>query len=493
MATRQAGVLRHIQQLYSLGTFSQTTDARLLAQFLARRDAGAEYAFEVLVQRHGPMVLDVCRGVLRDEHSAEDAFQATFLVLARKAASLWVKDSLGGWLHGVAHRVAAKAKSDANRRRRHERHAAERSRTATIEEPVHADHRSEARIVLNEEIARLPEKYRAPTILCYLEAMSYEAAAGRLGLTVATVRGRLARARARLRSRLTRRGIEVSGLAIGYRHTIRALPLVRPELVHSTVRSVSSWAFTKVVDVHRISATVISLSEEVSKAMTRTKMSVAALTLALGTITAGALVSAQPPGRGESKDPNQSKPVAEQPTASAGLGGNLVVDWNPVRPNAQKVEITVDAARHCVHLSPVSVKRGSRPNDGAVRLDLERGKTYEVTAAGEAFMGPATGADADPFPGVMLVFGTDEEDGYAIRQVSLAAGKSITFKTPWAISPDDEVYLMAFFLDIGGMPNRGSYKLTVTEAGSRDAKHLQYDQRLDGNRDIEFANDKKPR
>ena len=111
----------------------------------------------------------------------------------------------------------------------------------------------------------------------------------------------------------------------------------------------------------------------------------------------------------------------------------------------------------------MTLKRDARPNDGAVRLDLERGKTYTVTAAGEAFMTDSTGPDADPFPGVVLVYGTDEEDGYAIRQTVLAPGKSITFKTPWAINPEDEVSLMAFFLDIVSRKiKRGSYKLTVT-------------------------------
>ena len=130
MVKRQAGVIRQFRQLFSLGAVGQTTDAQLLAQFLARQDAGAEVAFEVLVERHGPIVLRVCRGVLRDEHAAEDAFQATFLVFARKARSIWVKDSLGSWLHGVAQRVASKARSDTMRRRRHERQAAERAGTA---------------------------------------------------------------------------------------------------------------------------------------------------------------------------------------------------------------------------------------------------------------------------------------------------------------------------------------------------------------------------
>jgi RNA polymerase sigma factor (sigma-70 family) len=495
MANRQAGVLRHIRQLYSLGALGGTTDARLLAQFLDGRDAGAEVAFEVLVERHGPMVFDVCRRVLRDEHAAEDAFQATFLVLARKAGSLWVKDSLGSWLHGVAHRVASRARSDAIRRRQHERQAVDRSGAAAIDDAMPDMFRSDAEVVLSEEVARLPEKYRAPTVLCYLESMSYEAAASRLGLTESTVRGRLARARERLRSRLTRRGVEFSSVFVGTRPVIRTARCLRPELLQSTIQAVMSRSAPWVLDSWPISATAVSLSERVCRTMIRTKLSVAALTLALGAITAGALVSAQSAG-GRQNEPERAAPQQDHLAkgsgwtdllspnggteaggphhlaAATGSGGNLIVDWTPVSPNADKVEIKVDAVRHCVHLPAVSVKRGSRPNDGAVRLDLERGTTYQVAVDGEAFMGPATGPNADPFPGVVLVYGTDGEDGYAIRQSVVAPGKSITFKTPWAISPEDEVFVMAFFLDIEGLSNRGGYTLTVTEAGERNASRL---------------------
>ncbi len=171
MAGGPSALTRHIHRLWDLGTFAGLSDAQLLARFLDRHEEGAELAFEILVERHGPMVFRVCRALLRDEHSAEDAFQATFLVLARKARSLWVKDSLGGWLHGVAHRVASRAKSDAARRRRHERRLAEARGPAR--EILPDNPRADAATVLSEEIDRLPEALRAPVVLCYLEAMSY--------------------------------------------------------------------------------------------------------------------------------------------------------------------------------------------------------------------------------------------------------------------------------------------------------------------------------
>jgi RNA polymerase sigma factor (sigma-70 family) len=468
MVNRQAGVCRQLHRLFNLGAVGGTTDAQLLAQFLDRQDAGAEVAFEVLVERHGPMVLRVCRSVLRDEHAAEDAFQATFLVLARKARSVWVKDSLGSWLHGVAQRVASRARSDAMRRRRHERQAAEQA----VEAIRDGFHQSDTEAILGEEIARLPEKYRAPIVLCYLEAMSYEEAASRLGLTDDALRGRLARARERLRSRLTGRGVEVSGSLVTSRPAVLATPVVRSGLLQSTVQAARSVSVGSVVDAGLISETANSLSERICRTMIRTKLSAAAMTLALGTFVAGAMVLAQPDsGRRDQRERPMKKqsPLAVVPRSE----GNLIVDWIPVKVGAEKVEITVDAVRHCVHLAEMSVKRDSRPNDGAVRLDLERGKTYTVTAAGEAFTSSQTGPDADPFPGVVLIYGTDEEDGYAFRQTVLAPGKSITFRAPWAINPEDEINLIAFFLDTTPQTQkRGSYTLSVTQDGKHEASNV---------------------
>src|SRR5262249_9888261 len=161
-------------------------------------------AFEALVRRHGSMVLQVCRRVLRDNHAAEDAFQATFIVLAQKAATIGRSDLLGGWLHGVALRIALRARSQANRRRAREhrvddiRGATGRIDSASGSDPNHGD----LRVVIDEELSRLPEKYREPLILCYMEGRSNAEAACRLGWPSGTVKGRLSRARDLLRTRL---------------------------------------------------------------------------------------------------------------------------------------------------------------------------------------------------------------------------------------------------------------------------------------------------
>jgi RNA polymerase sigma-70 factor (ECF subfamily) len=164
-------------------------------------------AFALLVRRHGAMVLAVCRRVLDNEHDAEDAFQATFLVLARQARSIHKQESVGSFLYGVAYRISLRARADAARQRRAQD---EQAKTMAENDPsVEASWR-ELRPILDEEVDRLPAKYRAPIVLCYLEGKTNTEAARELGWTKGTVSGRLARARELLRSRLARRGIAVT-------------------------------------------------------------------------------------------------------------------------------------------------------------------------------------------------------------------------------------------------------------------------------------------
>jgi RNA polymerase sigma factor (sigma-70 family) len=209
MASSALGqVLRQIHRLFDSGTVAGQSDAELLARFAATRD---EAAFEALVARHGPIVLAVCRSVLHDEHDAEDAFQATFLTLARKAGSLWVGDSLAGWLHRVARRAAIEADAARRRRRSKEKQAA----MSRLEAPPREETCADWIPLLHAEIDRLPEKHRAPIVLCDLQALTLEQAAEALRWTVPTLRYRLNQARGRLRFRLERRGITEAGAVLG--------------------------------------------------------------------------------------------------------------------------------------------------------------------------------------------------------------------------------------------------------------------------------------
>jgi RNA polymerase sigma factor (sigma-70 family) len=203
-------LLRHIHHVAGPCAPAELSDRDLLERFAGRRE---EAAFAALVQRHGPLVLGVCRRLLRHEQDAEDVFQATFLVLARKAGSVRWRDSIASWLHAVAHRLALKARAECARRLRQEQRAA-KSRPGTT-----ADELSwrEATAILEEELGRLPDRYRAPLLLCCWEGKARDEAARLLGWTTGTVKGRLERGRELLRRRLVRRGVALSAglLAVG--------------------------------------------------------------------------------------------------------------------------------------------------------------------------------------------------------------------------------------------------------------------------------------
>jgi RNA polymerase sigma factor (sigma-70 family) len=236
------------------------TDRHLLERFTSQRD---ETAFTELVQRHGAMVLSVCRRVLNDADAAEDAFQAAFLVLARKAGSLRWSESIGTWLYEVAYRTALKAKADASRRRAQERQAPTMPET----EPLAELHWRELRGVLDEELTRLPRKYQAPVVLCYLEGKTNEEAAQQLGWTKGTVSGRLARARDILRERLARRGLALSAAVIGTTlpsKTVEAA--VSPVLAESVARAASKFTAGSTLAAS-IPANILSLAEGVLQTM----------------------------------------------------------------------------------------------------------------------------------------------------------------------------------------------------------------------------------
>src|SRR5438876_2674221 len=177
-------LLRHSRRLAGLPDDGGRTDRHLLEEFLSGH---AEGAFTALVRRHGPLVLGVCRRVLRHEQDAEDAFQATFLVLARKAASIHNRDALGYWLHGVALRTALDARSQHAARRLREQRVPDMPQTDSLAAVVWRD----VQPVLDEEVQRLPEKYRAAFVLCYLEGKTYEQAAARMRCRPGTISRRL--------------------------------------------------------------------------------------------------------------------------------------------------------------------------------------------------------------------------------------------------------------------------------------------------------------
>jgi RNA polymerase sigma factor (sigma-70 family) len=176
------------------------TDRNLLERFVTTNDPEA---FRVLIERHGPMVLGVCRTVLREPHDVEDAFQSTFVALARRAGTITHRDTIAPWLHRVAFRLSAKARRKARRDR-----ARERIRPDFGMERPSRPPDLFLMPVLREEVSRLPDSYRLPVVLCYLEGKTNEEAAAQLRCPVGTIKGRLSRARRTLRDRLSRRGVD---------------------------------------------------------------------------------------------------------------------------------------------------------------------------------------------------------------------------------------------------------------------------------------------
>jgi RNA polymerase sigma factor (sigma-70 family) len=202
MANEAAHLLaNYLHQLSSAARVDNLPDRALIERFANQRD---EDAFAALVRRHGPMVLRICQRVLHDAHAAEDAFQATFLVLSRKAASLRCADTVGCWLHGVAYRVAQNARKQRARRQKHESQAAVEK---PADDPLAELSVREAQAILDQELTRLPEKYRAPLVLCCLEGRTRDEAARQLGWSSSLVKSRLEQGRERLHQRLTRRGL----------------------------------------------------------------------------------------------------------------------------------------------------------------------------------------------------------------------------------------------------------------------------------------------
>jgi RNA polymerase sigma factor (sigma-70 family) len=278
-STLAAG-LRSLRGRLSAQKRKEESDEQLLHAFTSCRD---DSAFAVLVRRYGPMVLRVCRRVLGHQQDAEDAFQATFLVLARNAASLRNKTALASWLHGIAYRTSLKAKQTAARRRNHEERAIARSEVNPSDELSWR----EVRVLLDEEIARLPDEYRGVFVLCCLENLSQAEAGRRLGLKERTVSNRLAEARKQLSQHLARRGVGLTAVVTAV--TLAASPAfaLSAELVTKTVVAASAIA-TGAGLSQLVSASVAELSQRATAALTVNKAKMAAALLLTASLLAGA-------------------------------------------------------------------------------------------------------------------------------------------------------------------------------------------------------------
>ena len=294
---RQGLVLRYLRRLVARSPGEGVSDSELLERFVK---TGDQAAFELLVWRHERMVFGVCRRVLRNHHDAEDAFQATFLILARKAASIRNRQVVAGWLYRIAFRVAHHARPKSSRRERPGNYDAE---LTSIPSPREAGSELLARdigTVLEEEMGRLPEKYRVPVVLCYLEGKTYEEAARQLGLPKGTLSARLTRARGMLQARLTQRGVGVgAGMLAVVLCEHAASAAVPATLVAATVKAALLVASGRAAAVAALPQ-VASLAEGVLRSMFLAKLkAVSAVAFVVASLGSGAgLIYHTHPGDG---------------------------------------------------------------------------------------------------------------------------------------------------------------------------------------------------
>jgi RNA polymerase sigma-70 factor (ECF subfamily) len=390
---------KYLSALFRGGIPAALSDGALLDRFASRQsahDEPAELAFAALLARHGPMVLRVCRGVLADRHEVEDAFQATFLVLAVRAGSIRRRHSVASWLYGVALRVSAAERSRAARRRRHELRKAMMTALSTADARRDPVLENDLSSVIHDEIGRLPEKYRAVVVLCYLEGLTHEMAAEQLGLPVGSVRSRLAWARDRLRRRLTRRGIAPEDVPFGRSGSEKApddaaLPCIVPTtLVDATIRGALRAGVGKGALTGIVSAEAITLLEGTVKAMTNARHLVAAaavifaglLTAGLGAMGYSATRPRDPAPPGAQPIPAPQKPATAERSPSP-QDGATVKDPGPVILEVQVVDsqgrgvegvdvfVTIASARPAEGKERDS-DRGVSDRDGRVRMEVAR-------------------------------------------------------------------------------------------------------------------------
>ncbi len=357
---QQSGlVLGQMQRLFNRGTASGLSEGQLLARYVGERD---EVAFEAIVSRNGPMVLGICRRLLEDPNDVEDAFQATFLVLVKKARSLRDRDLLANWLYGVALRVATRSRRDRTRRRI-------RDRTVDRDNVVFDtnDHdRDELRTVLDGEVARLPAKFRTPIVLCYLEGLTHDQAAERLRCPVGTIRSRMAKGRELLRSRLTRRGLAPtpSFLAIGPISGVS--PAVPPALLGRTIASAASVVAGRWLVTDITSTSVMSLTQGVLRTMSLTKWITPASTImVLGILGGGIGLAARQNG------PESAAKQAEAESSQTPV--------NPARKALKDAQNGINEYEKQLKVAQAQIEQ----QHGEILALKERIQALEARAAGE--------------------------------------------------------------------------------------------------------------
>ena len=422
MASETLGdVIRRLGRLSGLQGDLAQTDAQLLERFARRRE---EPAFAALMVRHGPMVLGVCRRLLHDPQEAEDAFQAAFLVLARKAGGVRRQALLGGWLHGVAYRVAARLRGRMARRRGQERAGMDLDAL-----PADDVASSDVQAVVHEEVRRLPDSYRSAVILCCLEGKTNEEAAALLRRPVGTVKSRLTRARELLRVRLTRRGMALGGG--GLTAALAAHPATASAaLMDATIRASARFAAGDAVS-GLVSARAVALTQGVLQTMLFTKMKIAAaLVLAAAILGGGAgltyrVWAAEPGAAPKVVAAENPAPPADKPKDEAAGQGREKADyaWGKAVGGLQAgLEIgPAEKRSYAVGDTATFVLKVRNVSDGPLDFRVEAGDMHMHESPS------VLDADGQRAPLSGPIF--SGVGGRAVSKRTLAAGEEIEFAT----------------------------------------------------------------
>ena len=424
-------LLRQIDDLFCNGTLAGLGDGQLLERYLARGD---ETAFEALVDRHGPMVLGLCRRMLRDPRDIEDAFQGTFLVLVRTGRAIRERNLVSTWLYRVAYRVARQVRSQAFRLRSCE--VLDIAREAAVIPEVTDLH--EIGPVLDQQLQRLPEKYRSPLVLCYLEGRTHEQAAALLRCPVGTVRSRLARGRELLKKRLTRRGFGPMTAILGAHRGLPSRLLtetVPPSLVSATVKMALGTGSVRAVQSSAASLSVLALTQGVFTTMRFAHLKwIGPALMATSLLTAGAVAVSGGAVRTTLAATDESLGAAgagklfqspeRQPKATA---ARVLKGWGePIDPDGDcsidledgKLTIKVPGTRHGLEaeLNKLNAPRVLRDIEGDFIADL---KVQAEFNPGER----STSRTGFPFVGAGLLLWSDPDNYLRLERAAIFRNK----------------------------------------------------------------------
>jgi RNA polymerase sigma factor (sigma-70 family) len=435
-----ASVLQQLRTAAQAKAYEETSDRQLLEFFLDQRD---EAAFVALLKRHGPMLLQVCRRIQGNEQDAEDVFQATFLLLACKGHAIRKRDSVAAWLHGVAHRLALEAMDQSYRRRARERRATEMHKTSeSTDQPWH-----DLQGTLDEALRQVPEKYRTPLVLCYLEGRTQEEAARQLGCPLGTVRSRLSRGRDRLRTVLKRQGVGLSATALaGALAQSNASATVPPLLLRATARAACQYVAGKAATAV-VSARAAALLERGVKAMLAIKLKVVTVAvLAAGAFGLGAGAIGPFMLAGPAQLPAQAK-LAPTPGAKEEASTNTPRKQEKIAVHGR----VVDSGGKPVARAKLYVPRPSKPEPVSEK-DIAMDPVGAADAEGNfsLMIGPS---------GYYLFYLAAYADGYGVDWVDLRDRKGmdgIIFRLP------KDVPITGRVVNTEGKPVAGVSVSTIT-------------------------------